>query len=233
VVIAGYAGAPARDLEEQLEQARALAAGHKPNKALELADHVRARALVTGDVPALEEAWGVASGVYRESHGKPQQRAGRLAFDCQQNVRSVSRGQAVAAAQTWHDPFPAPRPAAARSGPPSLPLKLLESHDLARALCLSFLFCAGLALLVVMSSGTPRTGLVWTAICAVYWLVFVVLQVWWRRQGREKFWRPVYPMVLLVGVCASVIFLPLLLVPRFRRWLLGNMNPGPVGARAS
>ncbi len=232
-VLAGYSGAPACDLEQQLVQARALAARHETKKALRLADHVRARALVTADVPALEEAWGVAAGVYRESHGRSQQRAGRLAFDCQQNVRSVSRAQALAVGQTWRDPFPPARPAAPpRSGPPSLPLKLLEGHDLARALLLSLLFCAGLALVYALEAGSLRALSVWAAVCGVYWLLFAVLQVRWRRQGREKFWRPVYPTVLLLFLCASLFLLPLLLVPRFRRWLFGNMKPGPARARA-
>ena len=223
-----YEGVPAAGLQVELLEARDLI-DRQPNKALKLAEHVREYALVTSDVPGVIEAWRVAADVYNGSSGKPQQKAGRIAFDCQQNVRTMMRDQAATAGRTYHDPFPPARiaPITSHTGPPSLPLRFLEGHDLWRALVLSLFFCAGLVVLAVFGvSSSDELNAVALA-CGAYWLLFAVLQVLWRSQGREHFWRPVYPTVLLLAILVSLIFIPLLLVPRIRRWLFGNMRPGP------
>jgi len=89
-------GPPAPDLVDQLREARELIGRDKPKRALDVADRVRMRALATEDLPGVVEAWRVAADVYHHSRGKPQQRAGRIAFACQQNVRFLTRGRALA-----------------------------------------------------------------------------------------------------------------------------------------
>jgi hypothetical protein len=112
-----YEGAPAANLEEQLVKARELMGRRESKKALDLVERVRTRAVATQDLPGVVAAWGVAAGVYERSRGKPHQRAGRIAFDCQQNVRALSQGRAFARGETYRDPFPpAALPAASRSG---------------------------------------------------------------------------------------------------------------------
>jgi hypothetical protein len=224
-----YEGVPAPDLQEELRDARELIGHHEPKKALKVAEHVREHALATSDVPGAIEAWRVAADVYHGSRGKPQQQAGRIAFDCQQNVRTMMRDQAVAAGRAYHDPFPPARTVAitSHSGPPSLPLGFLKNHDLLRGLFLSLLFCSGLLVFAALGASSSDELRIVTLACGGYWLVFAALQVLWRSQGREHFWRPVYPTALFVLLLASLIFIPLLLVPRFRRWLFGNMYPGP------
>ena len=57
------------------------------------------------------------------------------------------------------------------------------------------------------------------------WIVFAVLQwVWWSK-GRGKFWRPIYAWTLFGHIVLSLVFLPLLLWPRLRRWLFRVMKP--------
>jgi hypothetical protein len=88
-------GTPAPELKEQLVAARELMRRKEPRKALDVVERVRARAVAARDVPGVVGAWSVAAGVYQRSSGKVHQRAGRIAFDCQQNVRSLSRGRAA------------------------------------------------------------------------------------------------------------------------------------------
>ena len=87
------------------------------------------------------------------------------------------------------------------------------------SLFLSFLYCALLAFVGALGAETVTVRVVWIAAWAVYWLVFAVLQVWWWRKGYGNFWRPVYAWSLFAFICLSLFFLPVLLVPRFRRWL--------------
>ncbi len=212
-----HPGRPSPDLEEQLLQAHGLAMKHESTQALALVERVRTQAVATHDVPALEEAWSVAAEVYRGSTGRSQQRAGRLAFDCQRAVAPVSQGL---------------QPAGESAGPPpSFPWGILERHDLARGLIQSFAFCAVCGLLGVVGAHTTQAFAAWVGVWGGYWLLFLPLQVVWWAQGRETFWRPIYPTALLLVVLVSLIGIPTLLIPSFRRWLFGNMKPGAPGTR--
>jgi len=159
-----HPGPPAHELEEQLVRARALAAEHHPAGALRLAERVQARAVATRDLPALEGAWDLAAGVYRDSHGKPQQRAGRLAFACQQSVRAVSGNREVVGGAPSSGPLRPAWPASEPSGPPQFPLGLLDGHDLARSLICSFGFCAFLAVLGPLGAHTTEEVVAWAAV---------------------------------------------------------------------
>jgi multisubunit Na+/H+ antiporter MnhB subunit len=97
---------------------------------------------------------------------------------------------------------------------------------LATCLFLSLLFCAAMGFAIVFDSDLTYEGfIVWTSGWGVYWLVFAPLQVRWWARGYEKFWRPVYAWSLLGFIVFSLILLPLLLWPRFRRWLFRVLKP--------
>jgi hypothetical protein len=93
------------------------------------------------------------------------------------------------------------------------------------ALAGSLAVCGLVAFSGAFGAETERQWAYWSAGCLAYWAVFAVLQVVWWRQGRVKFWRPVYPGALLVGILFTVFFIPTLLIPRFRRWLGTVIRP--------
>jgi WD40-like Beta Propeller Repeat len=102
-----------------LAEARALAERGEAKAALKLADDVRARALVAGDLQTLEEVLALARSVHGATTGKPQQQAMRLAFSAQQNIRFVGRKQALAAGREWIDPYATPGDRAGSAQAPS------------------------------------------------------------------------------------------------------------------
>jgi Short C-terminal domain len=57
------------------------------------------------------------------------------------------------------------------------------------------------------------------------WLVFAILQVRWWRAGKAKFWRPTYGVLVVFVVVGSLIGIPTLLIPRWRRELFRIMKP--------
>ena len=80
----------------------------------------------------------------------------------------------------------------------------------------------------VVLGDTSTTTEVWLASTiswGVIWVVFALLQVRWWARGDEKFWRPIYAWALLGFIVLSLIALPILLWPRFRRWLFRVMKP--------
>jgi uncharacterized membrane protein len=62
-------------------------------------------------------------------------------------------------------------------------------------------------------------------IVAAVWLIFAILQVRWWRAGKAKFWRPPYGVLGAFLVVGSLIGIPTLLIPRWRRWLFRTMKP--------
>ena len=221
-------------LGDELADARALVERGEAKAALKLLERVRQESLAGEHLAEVQEVAAVAALIHRQTTGKRQTEAGGLAFNAQQNIRVLEQRQALADGREWVDPFPPVGRSLAASKPGRFDflgrfVDLNEDHppSLARSLVLSFLFCALLALAAEVAGDTPvGAWLIWIAACAAYWLVFAVLQVRWRRRGYRGFWRPVYPTALLVFICASLIGVPLLLVPRFRRWLWMNMQPG-------
>jgi hypothetical protein len=87
----------------------------------------------------------------------------------------------------------------------------------------------------LFSSGTTvEEWAYWLGFWGIIWLVFVPLQSRWWAKGYEKFWRPLYAWTFLGLIVVSLIFLPLLLWPRFRRWLFRVTKPtDPPGWDAS
>jgi hypothetical protein len=94
-------------------------------------------------------------------------------------------------------------------------------------LLLSFLFCVAMGPVFILFNWdtTFELWLGWTIAWGVVWIVFALLQVRWWARGDEKFWRPLYAWTLLAYVVLSLFFLPLLLWPRFRRWLFRVLKP--------
>ncbi len=92
--------------EAGLADAWALAERGEPRSAVKAAERVRLAAFAAEDVPALEQVLALARRVYVDSEGKRQNEAGRLAFGARQNIRFLTRKQALAAGEVWVDPFP-------------------------------------------------------------------------------------------------------------------------------
>jgi hypothetical protein len=97
---------------------------------------------------------------------------------------------------------------------------------LALYLFLSFLFCLAMGETILFNWDTTYgLWIGWTIAWGVIWLVFALLQVRWWARGDAKFWRPLYGWTLFGYIVISLFFLPLLLWPRFRRWLFRVMKP--------
>jgi hypothetical protein len=98
---------------------------------------------------------------------------------------------------------------------------------LAFALVGSFLLYAFVAIMGANQgpNGSFPAWLVWAGFCAAVWLVLAILQVRWWRAGRAKFWRPPYGVMAISFVVLSLIGIPTLLLPRWRRWLLRAAKP--------
>ena len=122
------------------------------------------------------------------------------------------------------------------------------------SLFVSLWFCAVWAAAGSLGAETVRVWIVWMAVCGVYWLVMAVLQIWWWWRGCKNFWRPVY-IWPLIALGAFMLWLPSLIllaifypgeipdtviylawlgflaaplcIPRFRRWLINTLRPGP------
>ena len=93
-------------------------------------------------------------------------------------------------------------------------------------LFLSLLFCLAMGQTIIFNWDTTfGLWLGWNIAWGVIWLVFALLQIRWWASGCEKFWRPIYAWTLFGYIALSLIFLPLLLWPRFRRWLFRVMKP--------
>ena len=97
---------------------------------------------------------------------------------------------------------------------------------LVKHLLLSLLFCFAMSQTVLGNWDTTYGLWVgWTIAWGVIWLVFAALQVRWWARGDAKFWRPIYAWTLLGYIVMSLIFLPFLIWPRFRRWLFRVLKP--------
>jgi hypothetical protein len=98
-------------------------------------------------------------------------------------------------------------------------------------LFLSLLFCIAMGQMILFNwDTTVELWIVWTIAWGVIWIVFALLQTRWWARGDEKFWRPIYSWTLLGYIVTSLIFLPVLLWPRFRRWLFRVLKPvDPLG----
>jgi hypothetical protein len=93
-------------------------------------------------------------------------------------------------------------------------------------LFISLLFCLAMGQTIVFNYDTTvGLWIGWTVAWGVIWVAFAVLQIVWWSKGYEKFWRPVYSWTLLGYIVISLIFLPFLLWPRFRRWLFRVIKP--------
>ena len=93
-------------------------------------------------------------------------------------------------------------------------------------LFLSLLFAvANSQVLLFNYDTTVEEWIGYTIAWGVIWVVFALLQIRWWARGDEKFWRPIYAWTLLGLIVISLIFLPFLLWPRFRRWLFRVMKP--------
>ena len=92
-------------------------------------------------------------------------------------------------------------------------------------LFLSLLFCLGWGLSGLLGVDTFEQWIGYMIAWGVIWVVFALLQIRWWARGDEKFWRPIYAWTLLGSIVLSLIFLPVLLWPRFRRWLNRVMKP--------
>jgi hypothetical protein len=93
-------------------------------------------------------------------------------------------------------------------------------------LFLSLLFCAAMGQMIIFNWDTTFGLWVgWNIAWGVIWLVFALLQIWWWSRGYEKFWRPLYAWTLFGNIVLSLVFLPILFWPRFRRWLFRVMKP--------
>ena len=93
-------------------------------------------------------------------------------------------------------------------------------------LFLSLLFCLAMGQLILFNwDTTVDLWTAWTVEWGAIWIVFALLQVLWWARGDEKFRRPIYAWALLGHIVLSLIFLPVLLWPRFRRWLLRALKP--------
>ena len=198
---------------DALDDARTLVEQGDTKAALKLMEQVRTESVAGERLSALEEVLALAAMIHRQTTGKRQSEAGRLAFSVQQDVRSLRRAWAEAEGREWVDPYPPAAKVVFEPGRLHALGRLFEFREEAppplwRALFVSFLFCAGLALAGVLGAPSDRGFLLWTAGCAGYWLVFAVLQTWWWRRGYRGFWRPVYPTALLLGVCAALITCP-------------------------
>ena len=106
------------------------------------------------------------------------------------------------------------------------PSRAGSKRSLTLFLFLSLLFSLTMSQAVVFDYETTyRVWLSWTIAWGVIWLGFALLQIRWWAKGYEKFWRPLYAWTLLGSIVLSLIFLPLLLWPRFRRWLFRVLKP--------
>ena len=101
-----------------------------------------------------------------------------------------------------------------------------RASSLALHLGLSLLFAVAMSQLVIFNyDTTTELWLTWMVAWGVIWVVFALLQIRWWARGDAKFWRPIYGWALMGHIVLSLIFLPVLLWPRFRRWLLRVMKP--------
>lgn len=96
---------------------------------------------------------------------------------------------------------------------------------LAGSLAASLLVYAFVSVAGAGGQQTETQAFVVIAIGSAAWLVFAVLQVMWWLAGKAKFWRPPYGVLGFFFLVASLIGIPTLLIPRWRRWLFRMMKP--------
>jgi hypothetical protein len=113
----------------------------------------------------------------------------------------------------------------ATQGLPEAARPVLTASKLFLALLYSFLFCAFLALGGGLGAETLGVWIGWMIGCALWWLLFALLQWRWWRRGDTKFWRPIYAYSLIAFMIMTVVPLVLLLVPPIRRWLSRKLKP--------
>jgi uncharacterized RDD family membrane protein YckC len=93
------------------DQAEALIEAGESKAAVKLLERERKEALADANVARLEQVLAGAHLAHGRTSSKHREEAGRVAYAAQQNLRFLSRQQALAAGQEWVDPFLASVPA--------------------------------------------------------------------------------------------------------------------------